>query len=152
MNHVNSSCDWLEIDIYSNFTGVTLTLHLSNSHLNRLPYHLDRWKGPVSIAIQLHEKDLTTTIKTISTITRKNIRFTFYVIRMKEDGNKHCTFKSVNNTVVYYQNCYVINELRNLAIETIQTSHFIVVDGDGLLSGIYFDKLLFIEGNIFFKL
>ena len=93
----------------------------------------------------------------------KNIRWDFYVhftnisnflclgvmvvglvqtIKKKEDGNKHCTFKSVNNTIVYYQNCYVINELRNLAIETIQTSHFIIVDGDGLISCNYFDKML----------
>ena len=123
------------LDIRANYTGVTLTLHLSQSHLNRLPYHLDRWKGSVSVAIQVHEKVLNEMIQSISTITRKNIRFTFYVIKKKEDGNKHCTFKSVNNTIVYYPNCYVINELRNLAIETIQTTHYILVDGDGLLSG-----------------
>ena len=121
---------------------MTFTLHLSNSHLNRLPYHLDRWKGLASIAIQVYEKDLTETLKTVSTITRNNIRFTFYVIKKKEDGSKHCTFKSVNNTIIYYQNCYVINELRNLAIETIQTSHFILVDGDGLISCNYFAEAL----------
>ena len=48
----------------------------------------------------------------------------------------------MNNTIVYHQNCYVINELRNLAIETIQTSHFILVDGDGLISCNYFAEAL----------
>ena len=46
------------IDIYENFTGVTMTLFLSLDRFDRLPYHLNRWKGPMSIAIQINEEEL----------------------------------------------------------------------------------------------
>ena len=46
------------LDIKANFTGVTMTLPLSLNRMNRLYLHLNRWKGPVIIAVQVNEEDL----------------------------------------------------------------------------------------------
>lgn len=116
-----------------------MTLTLSPNRLDRLPLHMQRWKGPMSIAIQLNEEELQETIKIINSIHRKNIRFTFYIVKQLQDNNYHCSFVSMNGTIVYYDSCFVINELRNLAIESIQTTHFMLIDGDAIISSI-FDK------------
>ena len=119
--------------IHKNYTGVTMTLILSPNRLDRLPLHLQRWRGPMSIAIQLEESELEDTAKIVSSIERKNIRFTFYVLKNSSDKHR-CSFISLNGTNVYYNSCFVINELRNLAIETIETTHFMIVDGDAIIS------------------
>ena len=112
-----------------------MTLILSPNRLDRLPLHLQRWRGPMSIAIQLEESELEDTAKIVSSIERKNIRFTFYVLKNSSDKHR-CSFISLNGTNVYYNSCFVINELRNLAIETIETTHFMIVDGDAIISSI----------------
>ena len=125
----------MKLDIKSNFTGVTMTLPLSLNRLDRLYLHLDRWKGPMSIAVQVNEEDLVDLIRIVNIIRRNNIRFTFYIVKKPIESNHRCTFKSMNGTDVFYESCYAINVIRNLAIETIKTSHLIIIDGDGIISG-----------------
>lgn len=117
-----------------------MTLTLSPNRLDRLPLHMQRWKGPMSIAIQLNEEELQETVKIINSIHRKNIRFTFYVVKQLPTNNYHCSFISMNRTTVYYDSCFVINELRNLAIESIHTTHFMLIDGDAIISSIFYYK------------
>ena len=124
----------MELDIKANFTGVTMTLPLSLNRMDRLYLHLDRWKGPMSIAVQVNEEDLVDLIQIVNAIRRDNIRFTFYIVIKPIESNYRCIFKSLNGTDVLYESCYVINVLRNLAIETIKTSHFMIIDGDGIIS------------------
>ena len=124
----------MRLDIKANFTGVTMTLPLSLNRMDRLYLHLDRWKGPMSIAVQVNEEDLMDLIRIVNAIKRNNIRFTFYIVKEVVESNYRCTFKSMNGTNVFYESCYVINVLRNLAIETIKTSHFMIIDGDGIVS------------------
>ena len=128
----------MELDIKTNFTGVTMTLPLSLNRMDRLYLHLDRWKGPMSIAVQVNEEDLTDLIRIVNSIKRNNIRVTFYIVKKLNESNYRCSFKSMNGTNVYYESCYAINVLRNLAIETIKTSHFMIIDGDGIISCNYY--------------
>ena len=121
----------LLVDVYKNFTGITETLVLTPNRLDRLPLHLDRWNGSMSIAIQMTEDELPTVAQVISTINRPNIRFTLYIA--KDSG---CDYVSESRKVYHFNNCFVINELRDLAIETIETTHFMVIDGDGILSSL----------------
>ena len=71
----------------------------------------------------------------MNAIQRKNIRITFYIIKEQPKSNYHCTFISMNRTKVRYTTCFVFNELRDLAIESIQTTHFLLTDGDAIISG-----------------
>ena len=121
----------LLVDVYKNFTGITETLVLTPNRLDRLPLHLDRWNGSMSISIQMTEDELPTVAQVISTINRPNIRFTLYIA--KDSG---CDYVSESMKVYHFNNCFVINELRDLAIETIETTHFMVIDGDGILSSL----------------
>ena len=115
-----------------------MTLPLSLNRMDRLYLHLDRWKGPMSIAVQVNEEDFNDLIRIVKVIKRNNIRFTFYIVKELIESKYRCIFKSMNGTDVYYESCYAINVLRNLAIETIQTSHFMIIDGDGIVSGSHF--------------
>ena len=111
-----------------------MTLFLSLNRFDRLPYHLSRWKGPMSIAIQINEEELDEMVNVIGKIHRNNIRFTFYVIKKKPANKPRCSFITMNGKTISLQNCFVCNVLRNLAIETIKTSHFLLIDGDGIIS------------------
>ena len=86
----------------------------------------------MSIAIQLEEDELEEVAATITRIQHPNIRFTLYVIR-KTNNKLQCIFYQLK-TKIAYTSCYVINVLRNLAIETIQTSHYLIADGDAILT------------------
>ena len=91
----------------------------------------------MSIAIQLNEDELPTVAQVICSINRPNIRFTLYVVK-KRSGNSGCNYVSETKKVIHFDQCFAINELRNLAIETIQTTNFIIIDGDGILSSILY--------------
>lgn len=120
--------------LHDSYKDVTLTIPLSANRLDRLPFHFDRWNGNISIAIQLNEEELEEVANVLTSFQRPNVRYTFYVIKQSSHAKK-CSFVSFKKKKVKYESCFVVNELRNLAIETIQTTHFIITDGDGLLSG-----------------
>ena len=89
----------------------------------------------MSISIQLKEDEFEETVKIVNAIQRKNIRITFYIIKEQPKSNYHCTFISKKGIKVQYTTCFVFNELRDLAIESIQTTHFLLTDGDSIISG-----------------
>ena len=113
-----------------------MTLNLSPNRMDRLPLHFSRWKGPMSIALQLTEEEFKATMKSVELINRENIRFTFYVVKANHSQQPRCTYINQKGKTIGFETCFVINELRNLAIETIQTTHFMILDGDGILSSI----------------
>ena len=62
-SYYHEKCNWfvcfvLIIDLHDNFTDVTMTFTLTTDRLNRLPLQFKRWKGPMSLAIQLDEEEL----------------------------------------------------------------------------------------------
>ena len=87
----------------------------------------------MSIAIQMKEEEFKSAMKSILSIQRTNVRFIFYIVK-KQISNQRCSFVSLKNATIMYDTCFVYNELRNLAIETIQTSHYLLVDADGIVS------------------
>lgn len=117
----------------SDFNGITMILPLSLQRMDRLSLHFSRWKGEMSISIQCNEEEFETLLEIISNIHRKKIRFTFYLVKKNGDNNR-CSFIKKNGKQYHLPSCYVINELRNLAIETIRTTHFMIIDGDAIIS------------------
>ena len=116
------------------YSGVTLTLPLTINRMDRLPLHFNRWSGDMSIVLQVNEEEMEFLVDLLDTIKRPRIRFTFYIVQTPRKGDSRCTFQSMTNVKVQYTSCFVINVLRNLAIETIKTTHFLIVDGDGIIS------------------
>lgn len=100
----------------------------------------------MSVAIQLDEEELPQVAKLLSRMTRSNVRFTLYIVKKAKKIIPRCSFIAMNGSSVLYDRCFVINELRNLAIETIQTTHFMLIDSDSIISSISF-ILLFYSRN-----
>ena len=90
----------------------------------------------MSIAIQINEEEFEEMLDEIGKIQGSNIRFTFYIVQKKPENEPRCNFITMNGKSISLQNCFVYNVLRNLAIETIKTSHFLLIDGDGIVSSI----------------
>ena len=88
----------------------------------------------MSLAIQLDEEELPRVARILSKINRTNIRYTLYITKNIGKNIPRCTFIAMNGTSLFYNRCFVINELRNLAIESIQTTHFMIIDSDGIIS------------------
>ena len=97
----------------------------------------------MSVAIQLDEEELPKVAKLLGRMTRSNVRFTLYVVKNTGKIIPRCSFIAMNASSVLYDRCFVINELRNLAIETIQTTRFMLIDGDSIISSISFVLLLY---------
>lgn len=110
-----------------------MILPLSLNRLDRLSLHFSRWKGEMSVVIQCNEEEIMDLITVISDIQRINIRFTLYIVKQSDIESK-CSFKTKDGSLIFHKTCYVINELRNLAIETIQTTHYMMIDGDAIIS------------------
>ena len=75
-SYYHEKCNWfvcfvLIIDLHDNFTDVTMTFTLTTDRLNRLPLQFKRWKGPMSLAIQLDEEELPKVARIISKNNRK---------------------------------------------------------------------------------
>ena len=81
----------------------------------------------------MKENEILFVYKFISSVNRTNLRFSFYIV--KDNGiSTGCEYINQQSKIIRLEKCFVINELRNLAIETIETTNFLVVDGDGILS------------------
>ena len=80
------------------------------------------------------KRELPKVARILSKINRTNIRYTFYITKNIGKDIPRCTFIAMNGTSLLYNRCFVINELRNLAIESIQTTHYMIIDSDGIIS------------------
>lgn len=109
-------------------------LALSANRMNRLPLHLERWNESMSIALFLEESELPTISRIITNTKRTNIRFTLYIIKEIPNTNNRCSFVLQNKQRMMYPMCFPTNVLRDLAIETIRTTHYLILDGDSLIT------------------
>lgn len=115
---------------------------------NRLPYLLTRWKGPLALTLFADIANFTEVQSFINSInSRMNITLVLYLtnFNLKNGSNYILSFNNNTITRVYFhQPIFPINLLRSLAIHSIQTTHYTVIDIDLLLSNTLY-------GN-FFKL
>ena len=105
--------------------------------LNRLPYHIRRFQGPKIFIIYALEEELSQIHSTISTITDSSVTFIFYIPSSSSSLSQPPTFVKSENTsshIVRKKPFYPINLLRDLAIEYIQTTHYLFLDCDILIS------------------
>ena len=114
-----------------------MVLPLSLQRMDRLPFHFDRWDGDYSIALQMKEEEMKKAAGMINRISKKNVRFSLYIIEAKKKVYR-CTFRTMKQTISNFSSCFDINVLRNLAIETILTSHYLLTDGDAVISCVFF--------------
>jgi len=80
----------------------------------------------------LKEDELSKVADYIMTIQRTNIRWSFLIIQ--DDLYNQCFYVSISGQRKYHNACYDINIMRNIAIESIQTTHFLMLDGDAIVT------------------
>ena len=134
------------IDIHDQgYTGTTLTFTLSSllSHsftrsvdrLDRFPYILERWKGPISVGLYVLEAQLYILAKRLFTLApRRNVVFIIYVLKTIVRGHVPFYNDRDNKRIYAGRGMYPVNLLRDLTIESISTTHYMIIDADVLLS------------------
>ena len=88
------------------------------------------------------EDDISTVATVVSNITRPNIRFTFYILKNSDKGQAKCSYVRKLSEIVLADSCFPINVLRDLGIETIQTTHYFILDGDAVISSMELMNML----------
>ena len=125
------------------FLSSSSSLLYSLNRLNRLPHHINRFKGPKIFIIYAFEFELQSIQQQISTFTDSSITFIFYVLpyqkttlRSTTTSSSYTFVSSTNPLKILTKRVpfYPINFLRDIAIEAVQTTHYVFLDCDILIS------------------
>ena len=121
---------------------MTVVIQISLDRVNRIPFHLQRWNGPIIIVVFMSMKEIDTAWTLLSQYENPNLEFILYVVDTTEVTPYF--IESSDPFEVQYTNetFYPLNLLRDIGIESITTTHFMVVDGDLFLSSIILIHLL----------
>ena len=103
--------------------------------MNRLPYHMKRWKGNMSVAIMCDESEMPLVASLLEDyINRSGIVFSFYVRKTITKLNTPYYLQEDGKRVYRDSGLFPISFLRLLAIECITTTHYLSIDGDVFIS------------------
>ena len=130
LSHLLHSC----LDVHKEYTGVTLVTQISLSRIDRLPYHLARWKELKVILIMVTRSNLQEAWTKLAAFKESSLRFILYVV----DPQFTPYFINTTDPWTVLQRTrpfYSLNLFRDIAIESITTTHFLMIDGDVFVSG-----------------
>lgn len=130
------------IDNNKGFDGVTLITVITIDRQNRLPYLLKRWKYDIVLAISVLESELAQVEALINSyIEYKQITFVIYVIKTMNTPYKSILYD--DSGPIYSNNAiFPINLLRDLSIESIDTTHYFICDIDAFPSKSLYDSIV----------
>lgn len=118
------------IDKKSDTFDFTVISQTTKERLFFFPYLLQRWKGPLSIAIMTNVTD-TEEIETFiqSSNFPDRLRLALYITGLP--GKTDCVYRRTSRGLRCVRaTIYPLNRLRNIAIQNSLTSHFVVFDMD----------------------
>ena len=135
--------------IYSDTTLTTqfsfvccVALTPSLTRLDRMPYLLKRWQGPISIAIFITESEVRKLATRIAPfLSSRRIVFSFYVQKTITLDNIPYYREGKWSVRQYSKGMYPLNLLRDLSIEAITTTHYLLIDVDVFLSSSLYTHL-----------
>ena len=105
------------------------------TRFDRLPYMFSRWNDSISIGVFATEdevKDVAFDILTYK--TDRSVVYTIYVQKRITNANTPYYLNRDGVRYEYQEGLYPVNLLRDLSIESVTTSHFMVIDADVFLS------------------
>ena len=118
---------------YRLLSSVPLTPRLNR--FERLPYIMDRWNASMSIAVFATEEEVKdVAFDMINYKSSQSIVYTIYVRKRISSSNTPYYLNREGVRFEYPDGVYPLNVLRNLAIESITTSHYMLIDADVFLS------------------
>lgn len=99
--------------------------------MNRLPFILRRWKGAISLSVLVKESEVESLANRIlGCAGLGRIVFTVYVTKTITKSTIPFYVQADGKHLNYPEGFYPINTLRDLAIESISTTHLLVADTD----------------------
>ena len=103
--------------------------------MNRLPFILKRWKGVISLSVLVKESEVESLANRIlGCAGLRRIVFTVYVTKTITKSTIPFYVLADGTHLNYPNGFYPINTLRNLAIESVSTTHCLIADMDMLPS------------------
>ena len=120
---------------HSNFVASRSISDHSMGRFDRMPFILKRWKGPMSIAVFVTLEEYSSFVNAITPYLGLPITFSVYIPL----GLEHSSYfvRGNGKKTVFAHTLYPINLLRDMAIESIHTTHFFCVDADFFFSGLF---------------
>ncbi|KAK8831043.1 hypothetical protein WA577_007669 [Blastocystis sp. JDR] len=107
------------------YSGITLIHHLKLSQKELFENHLKQWEGPVSTVLFIEQNELKSAASLIMKHNRTNLIYSLYILP-KEPSPPYRIIKGERRE--YASPLYPINELRDLGIESIMTTHYLLLD------------------------
>ena len=99
--------------------------------MNRLPFILKRWKGAISLSVLVKESEVESLADhVLECAGLRRIVFTVYVTKTITKSTIPFYVLADGTHLNYSDGFYPINTLRNLAIESISTTHLLIADTD----------------------
>ncbi len=112
---------------YLHRSGMTARLN----RINRLPFILKRWKGRISLSILAKESEFATLAGVLTNYSStRRLMFSVYITKTITKNNTPFYVQQNGKHLNYSEGFYPINTMRNLAIESISTTHCLVADVD----------------------
>ena len=104
----------------------------SFNRFDRIKYFTQRWKGPMSIACFIQQNEIASFVKSLSPYFGLPITFIVYIPQKAHRSNYF--IKDNGEKKVFICTLYPMNLLRDLAIESIHTTHYMNIDADLFVS------------------
>ena len=102
--------------------------------MDRIPFHLQRWRGPKVFSILVEPHQLQEAWKQLSIIEDDQLEIVLYIV---DTSISQPFIKNRQKSKVYNEDFfYPINFLRDITIESVRTTHFLLIDVDVFLSSI----------------
>lgn len=131
------------VDLDKDFDDVTLITILTLNRKDRLPYLMKRWKHRINMAIFLRERDIPEVKQLINDYSSyRRIKFILYIVKDEVDTPYRSIYFDPVKPLYSNETIFPINVLRDLAIESIETTHFYVSDIDVFASDTLYDTIL----------
>ncbi|KAM7453926.1 hypothetical protein BLSTO_05322 [Blastocystis sp. subtype 1] len=122
------------------YSGVTLVNHLTYDKRQILPILMKRWRGPISTVLFIEEDQLRDVAVFILQQKRFNVIYSLYT---RHTSSSSIPYVARKGKRVYYVNgIYPTNTLRNIGIESILTSHYLLLNIDTIPSINIYDSIL----------
>ena len=109
------------------------------NRVDRFPFLLARWRGPISSVMFVSEAEVEKACEFLFQHRNRPIIFTLYIVH---NMGVNPFFYQGTRRVYFKQGLYPYNVLRNIGIESITTTHYLLVDIDVFPSANLYDSFL----------
>ena len=133
----------ITLDLDEAFSDVTLITILTLNRKDRLPYLMNRWKHRINMALFLKEEEIPLAQEIIDEYSKyRRIKFILYIVKKDITTPYQSIYYDNIGTTYSNETIFPINILRDLAVESIETTHYYVSDIDVFASDTLYQSIM----------